>query len=144
VKGSYVILIRLPQAATIAFGRGKEAHFPPGHYAYAGSALGGLEARLSRHLKGEKKPYWHIDRLLERAHITDIIIGEAEDRLECAIARALGAQFDCVPGFGSSDCPCPSHLFLASQGDLLKSAAAQAFMLLGVMPRLMKLGNKPR
>jgi Uri superfamily endonuclease len=144
VKGSYVILIRLPRATTIAIGSRKEAHFPRGHYAYVGSALSGLEARLSRHLKPDKKPHWHIDRLLERARITDIIIGEADGKLECAIARALGARFDCVPGFGSSDCPCPSHLFMAAQGERLKSAAAQAFQQLGVTPRLMELESKPR
>jgi len=30
---------------------------------------------------------------------------------ECDIAKRLADYFDCVRGFGSSDCNCESHLF---------------------------------
>ncbi|MFQ5996524.1 MAG: DUF123 domain-containing protein [Dehalococcoidales bacterium] len=122
MKGSYVILIKLPKAQTITIGRLSDVYFPRGYYAYVGSALRSVKARLSRHLGRNKKRHWHIDYLLPKASITDIIIGESEDRIECAVARALSSQFDSVPGFGSSDCHCPSHLFYATEGSQMKSA----------------------
>jgi Uri superfamily endonuclease len=113
-KGSYVLLIELPEEQTITIGSLKAVHFHPGYYAYVGSALGGFKSRLNRHLKEDKRPHWHIDYLLPKASITDIIINETEDRVECALAQALKSQFDSIPGFGSSDCKCHSHLFLAA------------------------------
>ncbi len=106
MKGSYVLLIRLTQGQTIRVGRLKNIHFPGGCYAYVGSALGGLKARLKRHLKADKKRYWHIDYLLEKAAINGIIIAQTPDRIECRIAQELGLKFDCVPGFGArGSCP---------------------------------------
>ena len=139
MKGSYILLIRLPEAQTMTIGSLSEVYFPHGYYAYAGSALGGIESRLSRHLNRNKKSHWHIDYLLPKASITDIIIGESEDRVECAIARALSAQFDSIPGFGSSDCRCSSHLFFAAEREQMKSAIIMTFELLAISPKLMML-----
>jgi len=110
-KGSYVLLIKLPEEKTIVVRRLGSVLFPCGNYAYIGSALGGLKQRLGHHLRTEKKLHWHIDYLLEKAHIEEIITCEAEERTECTIARALGERFESVPGFGASDCRCRSHLF---------------------------------
>ena len=110
MKGSYIILIKLPEEQTITIGSLPDVHFPCGYYAYVGSALGGIKSRLSHHLNKNKKPLWHIDYLLQKAPITDIIIGETKERVECAIAQALSSQFDSIPGFGSSDCHCRGHL----------------------------------
>ena len=76
--------------------------------------MGGLKPRLRRHLGDHKKLHWHIDYLLQKACIKSILLCETDGRAECTIARALGHQFDSIPGFGSSDCKCRSHLFLAS------------------------------
>ncbi len=114
MKGSYILLINLPKEQTITVGSRQAQRFPRGYYVYVGSALGGIKSRLSHHLKRNKKLHWHIDYLLQKASITDIIIGESGDRIECAIAQALSSQFDSIPGFGSSDCKCKSHLFFAA------------------------------
>ncbi len=114
MKGSYVLLIELPEGQTITTGSLKAIYFPRGYYAYVGSAMGGFKSRLNRHLKSNKKPHWHIDYLLEKASISEIILCETKDRAECAIAQALSCQFDSIPGFGSSDCKCRSHLFFAT------------------------------
>ncbi len=114
MKGSYVLLIRLGEEQTITTGRLKAVYFPRGYYAYVGSALGGFKSRLNRHLKSDKKPHWHIDYLLEKASISEIVLCETKDRTECAIAQALSCQVDAIPGFGSSDCKCRSHLFFAT------------------------------
>jgi len=139
VKGSYVILIRLPKAQTITIGSLSDVYFPRGYYAYVGSALGGVESRLSHHLSRTKKRHWHIDYLLQKASITDIIIGESESRVECAIAQVLNSQFDSIPGFGSSDCRCPSHLFFTAEGKPMKSAIMKTLKSMAIPPKLIGL-----
>jgi Uri superfamily endonuclease len=87
--------------------------FPAGRYIYTGSALSGLECRLARHRRHEKKRHWHIDYLLEHACIEEITLLQTRERLECALnAEALarpGARV-IAARFGSSDCRCPAHL----------------------------------
>ena len=113
-RGSYILLMRLPEGKTITAGRLRPTIFPAGHYAYVGSALGGFRSRLNRHLRTEKKLHWHIDYLLQHASLNAIIICETEERAECAIAKTLAQQFESVPGFGASDCHCESHLFFTT------------------------------
>ncbi len=134
MKGSYVLLIKLPEEQTIAIGSRQARHFLGGYYAYVGSAMGGFKARLSHHLKENKKPRWHIDYLLQKASITSIILCQTEHRAECTIAQALSRQFDSIPGFGSSDCKCRSHLFLAT--DEMKATIIATLHLLDMKPEL--------
>jgi Uri superfamily endonuclease len=101
-------------ATELETGRLGRIHFNPGCYAYLGSALGagGLEARISRHLRCGKRRHWHIDYLLESADVVRIWTIAGNQRLECTLARLLttfrGARV--VAGFGASDCNCVSHL----------------------------------
>ena len=136
MKGSYILIIELPEEQMITIGSRKAIYFPRGYYAYVGSAMGRFKPRLSYHLKGNKKPHWHIDYLLAKASITDIILCETEERSECTIAQALKGQFDTIPGFGASDCKCNSHLFFAS-GEM-KSTIMAALELLAMAPRAVK------
>ena len=136
MKGSYILLIELTKPQVITVGSLKAIHFAGGNYAYVGSALGGIDSRLNRHLRNNKKPHWHIDYLLQEASINDIIICETETRTECSIAQALGHEFEAVPGFGSSDCKCLSHLFYAADGMTPKVTAI--LKALGMEPRLVK------
>ena len=137
MKGSYVLLIELPEEQTITVGSHKVIHFHRGGYAYVGSAMGVFKSRLSRHLKRNKRLHWHIDYLLPHAVINGIILCETEDRIECAVAGALSRQFDAIPGFGSSDCKCRSHLFFAPDKRKMKSEAMAGIGLLGIEPRLL-------
>ncbi|MEO2141483.1 MAG: GIY-YIG nuclease family protein, partial [bacterium] len=61
--GSYALVLRLPSRRRVAVGRLGEVDFPKGYYIYFGSALGGLKARVARHLRHEKKLHWHADYL---------------------------------------------------------------------------------
>ena len=135
-KGSYILLIELPEKQTITIGSLKAIYFPRGCYAYVGSAMGKFKSRLSYHIKGNKKPRWHIDYLLPKASITGIILGETEERVECTIAQALKGQFDSIPGFGSSDCKCHSHLFFTTDGSQMKSRIMATLDSLSMQPRL--------
>jgi Uri superfamily endonuclease len=146
VKGIYALIMHLTHPCQIPIGNRPPVHFSGGYYAYVGSALGGVEARVNRHLRNDKKRRWHIDYLLAEAPVTEVIVGETETRAECAVARALGAQLKPVPDFGASDCRCSSHLFLASDNKMLSSAIWHVFESAGVKPELWKArtGNNDR
>ena len=139
MKGSYILLIKLPKEQTITIGSLKALHFPGGYYAYVGSAMSGFKTRISRHLKSNKKRHWHIDYLLEKASITGIILGETNDRAECAITQALGHQFNSVPGFGCGDCGCRSHLFFSANESQMKSTIMATLKSQGMRPRLARI-----
>jgi len=111
VKGSYVLITALYESRPIAVGSLGEIYFSRGFYAYVGSALGGYKSRLRHHLLQGKKPRWHIDYLLQKAVVRDIIICESSDRIECRIADLLRTGFESISGFGASDCKCKSHVF---------------------------------
>ncbi|MDI6889174.1 MAG: GIY-YIG nuclease family protein [Methanocellales archaeon] len=114
MKGTYVLLIELPKSTKVQVGKLGYIDFQVGFYAYVGSALNGLEARIARHLREEKKLYWHIDYLLAHARIKEILYAEGSEKGECDIARNLAARFSSIKGFGSSDCDCKSHLFYSA------------------------------
>jgi Uri superfamily endonuclease len=134
MKGSYILIIELPEEQIITIGSLKAIYFPRGYYAYVGSAMGRFEPRLRHHLKGNKKPHWHIDYLLAKAAITDIILCETRERIECTIAQALQGQFDAITGFGATDCKCNSHLFFALEE--MKSTIMATLNHLHIKPRL--------
>ncbi|MCD6359824.1 MAG: GIY-YIG nuclease family protein [Armatimonadetes bacterium] len=90
--------------------------FPAGYYIYTGSALGGLESRLRRHLEGPRngRPHWHVDYLSTRAVEKSFAVVLTRQRAECDLNRAVAAMPGAsvaAYGFGSSDCRCVSHLF---------------------------------
>ena len=141
MKGSYILLVKLPEEQVIPTGGLHDVHFRDGYYAYVGSAMNGIESRLRHHLRGNKKPHWHIDYLLQRASIVDIGICETGDRAECKIARELESQFDSIPAFGSSDCCCKSHLFFAAEERQMKEVIRATLGLLAIPPKLIGLGS---
>jgi Uri superfamily endonuclease len=73
-KGTYILVLHLPQNS--AFTVGKLGHYPlpAGFYAYAGSALGpgGLQGRLGHHLRPVRRPRWHLDYLRRGALVTAV------------------------------------------------------------------------
>jgi len=50
MKGSYTLLIELPEQEVIPVGKLGLIAFSQGFYAYVGSGMGGVEARIGRHL----------------------------------------------------------------------------------------------
>ncbi len=109
--GVYVLIVSLAEAQTIKVGQKRTILFAPGHYFYVGSALGGLEARVRRHLAKKKRHRWHIDYLLDVGKIIGVIAIPTTQKIECLIARSLSEGLGSIAGFGSSDCKCRSHLF---------------------------------
>jgi Uri superfamily endonuclease len=106
-------VIRSEHQLFIPVGRLGTHHFPPGYYIYAGSALRGLNSRLKHHLKTEKPLHWHIDYLLLQINVIQIWYSLSKERLECTwneILAQLPGAAPHIPGFGSSDCRCRTHL----------------------------------
>lgn len=86
--------------------------FRRGYYVYVGSAMKNLTQRIERHRRLRKNFFWHIDYLRDVCEFLAALPVRSEDDLECLIAAGVDAIADwTVPGFGSSDCSCPSHLF---------------------------------
>ena len=117
MKGSYLLLIELKKDREISVGKLGKILFNKGFYAYVGSALNGLEQRIQRHIRNEKKIHWHIDYLLRRCDIKETYYKEGIDREECKISQNFEKYFSSISGFGCSDCKCDSHLYYGSIND---------------------------
>ena len=113
MKGIYSLLIHLSKGKNIKVGKLGIFHFPEGYYIYVGSAMNGIEQRVTRHKRKEKKKRWHIDYLLEEAEVIDVFIkGNVKRKEECKTVNEWikkGGKI-LVKGFGSSDCKCETHL----------------------------------
>ncbi len=118
MKGSYVLVIDLVEETRLTVGRLGTFEFPAGLYFYFGSALNGLEARIRRHLRRDKKRHWHVDHLTAVAPVVEVWWVGSEERWECRWAESIVAQGGGVVarGFGSSDCRCPTHLVRKTPG----------------------------
>jgi Uri superfamily endonuclease len=127
----------LSDPKTISVGRRDALAFPAGEYAYVGSALGGLEARLRRHWRNKKRLHWHIDYLLREASIEKVILAQTCERIECHLARFFSERFSFIPRFGASDCQCCSHLFWSPDQEDLVRATEVAFHASGVKPEIL-------
>ena len=161
MKGNYVLIIKLAHSKDILVGKLGYIHFPQAFYAYVGSAMNGFEARLPHHLRRNKKTHWHIDYFLEQAVIREIILcpnellasshseyneesynAQGRLRMECFLAQALAKEFQYIPGFGSSDCKCRSHLYFANRKDRLKAKIVEVMSIEGYVISL-KLTTQP-
>ena len=112
-RGGYLLIMRLRRQRRLDVGALGSRLFPKGYYLYVGSAMANLSPRLARHRRGRKRNHWHVDYL--RAAASDVItlpIRSSTD-IECDLARALEPiSVSPCSGFGSSDCACPTHLFM--------------------------------
>ncbi len=122
-RGSYLVTLHLAQDRMLEVGGLGRLSFRRGFYIYAGSAKANLKKRIDRHRRKKKAFHWHIDYLAAVADkITALPIRTGAD-LEHDLAAALGRLSDwTVPGFGSSDCTCPTHLFALETNPLYTPA----------------------
>lgn len=117
LKGSYCLCIEVCDSIKIRIGSLGFIDFMKGYYVYVGSALTGLEQRITRHIKISKGEHsvthWHIDYLLrhKKTKIKSVFIKESEVRNECEISEKMSGLGTPIKNFGSSDCKCDSHLY---------------------------------
>jgi sugar fermentation stimulation protein A len=122
-RGSYLLLVHLPRRRRLEVGCLGRLGFPKGWYVYVGSAMQGLTKRIERHVRRRKRVHWHMDYLREAADRVIPLPIRSSARQECQVAEALAELLaPGPPGFGCSDCACPTHLF-HSQADPLHSSA---------------------
>jgi sugar fermentation stimulation protein A len=111
-SGSYMLILHLLDDVTISVGNLGQVLFPRGFYIYVGSAKKNLTKRMERHLRKRKKFFWHIDYLRDHAERCMALPIRSSISLEHEIAFAMNRIADwSIPGFGSSDCSCETHLF---------------------------------
>ena len=86
----------------------------PGYYLYVGSAMNGLTARVSRHMRLRKKMHWDVDYIRQ---VSDKFVAypvRTPLSIECDLAEAVGDLFEpVIPGFGASDSALGTHLFFS-------------------------------
>jgi len=113
MKGVYCLLISCRKPQSIRIGKLGVINFRKGFYLYVGSALNGIEGRVSRHLRSKKRKFWHIDYFLSNKYVNVdyVYCIETEKKIECDIAKKVRTTAKPVMRFGSSDCRCGSHLF---------------------------------
>jgi Uri superfamily endonuclease len=142
-RGAYILLMELEKTQKIKPGRLAEADFKKGMYLYVGRARKGLQARIRRHVREEKKLFWHIDYLLRTAKLREIWTRKNffdECRIASKLRDLLSPPSPIHKGFGSTDCRCPGHLLYVSSPEIK------------VRPLLQKMkfqkvafnGNKPK
>ncbi len=82
-------MVRVPAALAVSVGSLGVVGLVPGHYAYVGSAMGGIRRRCRRYFLPPGRRRWHIDFLLSRACLREVHWLVTHDRLECAVAGHL-------------------------------------------------------
>ncbi|MDZ7671347.1 MAG: GIY-YIG nuclease family protein [Halanaerobiales bacterium] len=116
--GIYLLQIHLKDDDIIKTGALGKFKYNKGFYFYIGSAQNNLNSRIERHLSKDKKFYWHIDYLLDRAKIIEYVIFNAKKTFECSLFNNL-KESDVfkvpIKGFGASDCTCISHLLYSKE-----------------------------
>ncbi|MEM0101407.1 MAG: GIY-YIG nuclease family protein [Candidatus Methanomethyliaceae archaeon] len=139
MKGCYALILYLNKAYNIEIGR-KFFYLEKGVYVYIGSALGGINGRLNRHLRTFmniiKNKHWHIDYLLPKSQLLYIIYCYSNERLECILVKKLrNFGFLIINGFGNSDCKskCGGHLIhMGSEIDKAMDYVKLTFSSLGL------------
>ena len=125
-KGVYVLCLKLDKPFKGIIGSLGLIEIPSGYYVYVGSAqgAGGLQARISRHLRKSKKKFWHIDYLLEKAKIVKIYYAiTPSKKFEYLLARKMISKgFKVlVEGFGSSEYKFKNYSHLLYLGQNINS-----------------------
>jgi sugar fermentation stimulation protein A len=111
-SGSYIIILNIRDDIDISVGKLGTIHFPKGFYLYVGSARRHLTQRMERHLRKRKNFFWHIDYLRNHTDQCMALPIRSSEPLEHELAKALSTISHWhIPGFGSSDCFCETHLF---------------------------------
>ncbi|MBL9139062.1 MAG: GIY-YIG nuclease family protein [Verrucomicrobiales bacterium] len=141
--GTYALILESTQRADVVVGRLGVLALQSGYYVYVGSAFGpgGLAARVGRHAQPSKREHWHIDHVRARCSFIEVWFTCDRQPLEhhwaAAMARLSGASVP-MPGFGSSDCDCPTHLFRFNNRPKIESFRR----ILGVTPAHSPIGRK--
>ncbi len=116
---TYVLVFMAKRKKRLIIGKLGTLNLQPGFYIYVGSAFGpgGLKARIGHHRRISSRNHWHIDYLSEYLPPDEVWYTHdpihREHHWSEVLSHAAGASIP-LPGFGSSDCRCISHLYFFS------------------------------
>lgn len=116
LPGTYTLILSSSIDKPVNIGKIGTLFLKSGFYVYIGSAFGpgGLKARLKHHFNHSSRPHWHLDYLSPILSVCEIWYSYDQTRREHQWAKihlqTRGVTLP-LPGFGSSDCRCPSHFF---------------------------------
>jgi len=114
--GTYALILSSTAEKPVNIGKLGTLKLEPGFYVYVGSAFGpgGLQARVKHHIHQCGRPHWHLDYLRPALSVCEIWYTYDQTRREhqwATIHLQTRGSILPLPGFGASDCRCPSHLF---------------------------------
>ena len=147
-RGAYLMLMAVSSETILRVGSLGQVRFRPGIYGYVGSGRGNgsssVAKRIGRHLRPWRKPFWHIDYLLNASSVSRVAAilvcrkSASECRLNHAVLMLASAS---IPNFGSSDCrgDCGSHLsyFESERVDRILNCLLRAIRRLGFVRTIM-------
>lgn len=113
MKGVYILLLIVKRDFKISVGSLGVIKLQKGSYAYVGSAQNNIRKRIERHLKKDKKKFWHIDYIIDNKFVIvkSVFYKEANKEQECKLAKRLIKIAKPIKKLGCSDCKCISHFF---------------------------------
>ncbi len=116
---TYILIIQKRTSSEIAL-KTRTIFMEKGLYLYVGSAKRNMEQRLARHMRKEKKHFWHIDYVTagKDVSLAGILLSSGDECETLQRVSALGLLFG--RKLGSSDCGCRSH-FVRVEGRNLVS-----------------------
>ena len=134
--GTYALFLHLEEELQMRVGVLGPCSFPTGVHVYAGSAMGGLRARLARHVRRDKRVHWHVDRLTTAGgcRVLGAVVFTSPVLRECDIIGSLesiegirgvdGAEVRPLR-FGASDHGCRGHLvWMGEEASIARVAVA--------------------
>ena len=145
--GTYALVLASQKTGPLRIGKLGTLELKQGVYIYVGSAFGpgGLAARIRHHTQIAVRPHWHIDYLRAACDLIEIWFTTEAARREHswagAVARLPGAGVP-MPGFGSSDCQCATHLFWFKNPPSIR-AFRQRVRTLGLTGRAVAINARP-
>jgi len=132
---SYLLILENWREQERRVGRLGRVNFAAGFYVYVGSGGPNVVKRIRRHMAPQKRRHWHIDYLTTgRRRMKSVDARVYSGVPECRLAAQLARDLVRVPGFGASDCTCPTHLFFAPGLSTLTRALRQLGDSLPVQP----------
>jgi Uri superfamily endonuclease len=113
---TYILFIKVKRRFRTRIGGKGVKEFEAGYYLYVGSGRENLVQRIKRHLRMEKRKFWHIDYMLASKHVAirDVYLTDlAEEEIVLRLEKSdLTIPHDAY--FGASDSRKSTHLFYCS------------------------------